>query len=230
MELHRFFFRLDFPSAFTLFNEWGNVLALLNSSSFWTELTDSVSPRAILARRVVQSGSELHSLTVEVNGIGGGFEAHPTNSPREYLRAFEDVSTVIAMLNVQEFKRVGVRFFFLEPTDSFKDGLDPLMGKVCQDYWQQFDDPPRDIAITSIHGGKDQSVRLAVGPISREEYRAWFGLPDRVGIENGIIVDVDCFAMAYKLKTFEFSKLVELYFDMAFAQAKHTANFLMGKE
>jgi len=230
MELHRIVFRLDFRNAFTLFNVWGNVLAHLSSSSFWTELSDSATPRAIFARRVVQSSAELHVLTVEVNGIGGGFEAHPINSHREYLSAFEDVTKIITMLNVEEFSRVGVRFFFLEAIDSFKAGLESVVSKVCQDYWGRFDEPPRDISITSIHGDKDQSLRLNVGPISKGEYRAWFNLPDRVRVENGIIVDVDCFGTAYKLKTFEFSKVVELYFETAFAQAKHTANFLMGKE
>lgn len=230
MELHRIVFRLDSPNAFTLFNVWGDVLAHLNSNKFWTELSDSSTPRAIFARRVVQSSAELHALTIEVNSIGGGFEAHPINSPREYLSALGDVTKAISMLNVDEFSRVGVRFFFLEAIDSFKAGLESVVSKVCQDYWARFDEPPRDLAITSIHGSKDQWFRLAVGPISKEEYRQWFSLPDRVQVESGIIVDVDCVATGYKLKMFEFSKVVGLYFETAFAQARRTANFLMGKE
>lgn len=221
---------MDYPSAFTMFNRWGDFYKLLHAGGFWNLLSENTSKRTIVAKHLAKSGTEIHGLNIEVNNTNGSIEGHPIASHREYLKVYNDVSETVKALEVEEFNRLGVRFTFLEPIASFKDAFDPIVDRISKDYRDLFEEPPRDIAITSIHGSREQSMRIAVGPISKDEYGSWFTRPDEIEIKNAILLDVDCFAFGYKFKNFDFSKIVEFYFDKAFTQGKKVVDFLKGME
>ena len=231
MELHRLIFRLDFPNAFSLFSKWGEVFARLHANGFWSELGEDLAPqRAIRATRIDPGGKPRHVLAVRVNDIGGFFEDHPIAPYRKFTDTFNDVSAILGDLQVKEFRRIGVRFIFLEPFDSFEAGRNVFSEQVSREYWKQFPGELRDLSLVSDHQDGDQHLHLNAGPISRKEYQNWFSDPDAVASDNALLFDVDCSTTDYKLTSFDFKKMVDVYYDRALRQAEALARYLLGRK
>ena len=226
MELHRLIFRIDFRNAFSVFSRWGDILSYLDSSGFWPELGEDLTSRAIVASREDESKNKTHSLHVRVNDIDGLFEGHPISSPREYDDRFEGISYILNLLEVAEFNRLGVRFFFLQPYDSFESACRLFSAQVRPEYWALFERDPSDIAIVSVHSDGDESLRLSAGPLKRDEYRYWFSAPKEVKAENALLFDVDCYVRSYKAGKFDLRKIVALYYEKALSQAERALKFL----
>jgi hypothetical protein len=219
MELHRMVFRVDFPFAFKLISAWAEVLELLQANKHWTGLGETLEPRRIAAEHKDLEKGQNDFLFLEVSNFSGNFEAHPIESPEPYESVLRDVSVLTEKLGIASFIRIGTRFSFLEPIDSFENAQKALASRVGDEYWKQLDGDLIDMSITSVHKHEDQNMRLNVGPISKKEYPIWFGMPDKVAIESAFLFDIDCYSMQHKFKTFDFRKVMDFNYTKARKQA-----------
>ena len=220
MELHRLIFRLDYPKAFKIFGLWGDIFSELESCEIWPTLGEDPISRAIVASGEDKSKNKVYTLRVSLNETDGAFERHPIPSHRDFDDAFQRVSRILALLELKEYQRVGVRFLFLEPMESFENALKPSANQVSAKYWELFEHDLTDISIVSIHGVESQSLRLAIGPLKRAEYANWFGAPSEIKEDNALLFDVDCFARSYKDLKLDLRKLVAVYYVDALKQAE----------
>lgn len=213
-------------NAFKIFGLWGEILSHLDSPKFWTALVEDSVTRTISATKEDESKNRVHSLNVRLNDVDGGLEGHPISSYHDYDDVFERVSYIVNLLEVQEFKRLGVRFFFLEAFEGFEAACRLYASQVRPEYWQVFDQEPSDISIVSIHTDGDQRLRLATGPLKRDEYPAWFAAPRDVKPESALLFDVDCVARPYKGGKFDLKKLVALYYQKALGHSERVRRIL----
>ena len=226
MELHRLVFRLDYPNAFTIFSKWGEILSALESCDTWPELGEDTLSRGIMASREDKSKNKVHLLNVRVNDIDGVLEGHPIPSYRDFDDGFQRINRVLSLLDVKEYKRLGVRFFFLEPQASFESACKLLASQVRTEYWNLFDHAPSDIGIVSVHGDDDQALRLSTGPLKRTEYTNWFNAHSAVKPDNAMLFDIDCYTRSYRDSKFDLRKLVALYYDKALSEAERVLQFI----
>jgi hypothetical protein len=223
VELHRIIFRVDYPPAFKLLNRWGDAFELLRANKFWTNLAEAREIRRIIAtRKEIEKGID-HNLFLELNNISGIIEEHPISSLEPFMNAFGDATQLVHLIEATSFLRVGVRFVFLEESESFDVPLRALSAQVRNEYWESFEGELIDIALTSVHKIEDQKIRVNAGPIAKREYSNWFNLPEKIKIENGFILDIDCFASEYKFKTFDLRKFIDFNYTIA---KKHSLDLL----
>jgi len=228
LELHKLIFKLDYPKAYAIFTEWGQILGKLDSSGVWTQLGEDIS-RSIVAMGEDKSKNKVHVLNVRLNDIDGVFEGHPIRSYREFDDEFRRVSEILQLLKVQQYTRIGVRFYFLEPQEMFDATRRLVADQLRSEYLNEFKDPLADIGIVTVHGEGDDKWRFSVGPLGRAEYRNWFTAPDEVGCDNALLFDIDCYTQSYKDSKLDLRKLIALYYDKAVTQAERVLGFLKPK-
>jgi hypothetical protein len=229
LELHRLIFRLDYPKAYSIFAAWGQILQKLDSSAIWTQLGEDIS-RSIVAFGEDDSKNRVHVLNVRVNDIDGAFEGHPIKSYREFDDEFRRVNEILQMLNIQEYTRLGVRFYFLEPQEEFEPARKLVADQLRNEYLDVFRDELSDIGIATVHGEGDEKWRFSVGPLGRAEYKNWFAAPDGVKFDCALIFDIDCYTQSYKDSKLDMRKLVALYYDNALSQAERVWDCLKPKD
>lgn len=218
MELNRLIFRVDFPPAFKLFTRWGEALELLNANKLWTQLGET-STRQIVAQKSDPEKGHHHNTIVEINNINGNVEEYPIKSLDSFERLFRDVGDLVQLAEVTNFSRVGTRFVFLEPTDSFAAALQTLDRQLRPEYLSGLRPHLTDMSIISVFKEEGQFTRINVGPVSKKEYPGWFSLPEKVTVENGILIDIDFYTLEYKFRTFDLRKFIDLGYDVAKKQA-----------
>lgn len=229
LELHRLIFRLDFPKAFRIFSQWGEILSYLDSFGFWGELGEEMPQRAITALAKDQPGEKVNVLTVRLRDIDGVFEGHPISSPREFTDAFVSVNHILDLLEIKEFERIGARFFLLEPCKDFDEACKRYCSQVRPEYWSAIPGPPSDFSIISVHKDGDQVVRITTGPLKQDEYPSWFGAPKKIKHDASFLFDVDCFTRSFKADKFDLKKLVALYYEKAVSHAEAVLKVLLGE-
>jgi hypothetical protein len=229
MELHRVIFRIDFPPAFKLFNRWGDALELLNANKFWTQVGDTKDARMIVAERKEVDKGINHNLVLQVNNVNGSIEEHPIKSLEEFNKAFADATQLVRLVEASAFARLGTRFMFLEATDTFEAARQAFASQLRGDYIALFQGELTDICLVTVHKDEDQYMKISAGPIQRKEYVNWFNIPDKIQIENGFIIDIDCYSFEYKFKTFDLRKLIDFTHASARKQAVGLIQSIRGK-
>jgi hypothetical protein len=218
MELYRLIFRVDFPPAFKLFSRWGEILELLNANKLWTHLGET-SSRQIVAQKNDPGRGIHHNTIVEINSINGNLEEYPLSSLDPLEQVFRDVNSVVELAGATSFLRVGARFVFLEPIESFDAALQLFSRQMRREYLAALEGDLTDMSITTVFKEGDQFRRINAGPISKKEYPGWFSVPDKVRVENGLLADIDFYTLEYKFKTFDLRKFVGLAYDVARKQS-----------
>ena len=229
LELHRLIFRLDYPKAYSIFAAWGQILQRLDSAGIWTQLGEDTS-RSIVAIGEDKSKNRVHVLNVRLNDTDGVLEGHPIRSYREFDDEFRRVNEILQLLNIQQYTRLGVRFYFLEPQKEFEAARKLVADQLRNEYLDMFKDELSDIGIVTVHGEGDEKWRFSVGPLGRAEYKNWFAAPDEVKCDCALIFDIDCYVDSYKDSKLDLRKLVALYYDKALSQAERVLGFLKPKE
>jgi hypothetical protein len=229
MELHRIIFRVDFPPAFKLFNRWGDALEILNASKFWTQVGDTKDARMIVAERKEVDKGIHHNLMLQVNSVNGSIEEHPIKSVEAFDKPFANATQLVHLVEASAFVRLGVRFVFLEPTDTFEAARRALANQLRDEYVGVSQGDLTDLSLTTVYKHEDQFLRLTAGPVQKKEYVGWFTVPDNIQIENGFLVDIDCYSFEYKFKTFDLRKLIDFAHTSAKKQAADLVQFLKGK-
>ncbi|HEX4076312.1 MAG TPA: hypothetical protein VHX49_13000 [Candidatus Acidoferrales bacterium] len=218
MELYRIIFRVDFPPAFKLFSHWGDALELLNANKLWTQLGETNS-RQILAQKNDREKGINHNTVVEISSVNGNLEEYPLGSIDRFEHVFRDVNALVGLVGASSFLRVGARFIFLEPTESFDVARRMFSEQVQREYLAVLGRELTDMSIISVSKEEDQFRRVHAGPISRKEYPGWFSVPDKVNVENALLVDIDFYTFEYKFKTFDLRKFVDMGYGVARKQA-----------
>jgi hypothetical protein len=229
MELHRVIFRVDFRPAFKLFNRWGDALELLNANKLWTQVGDARDARTIVAERKEVDKGISHSLTLQVNSVNGSMEEHPIKSVEAFDKPFADATQFVHLVDASAFVRLGVRFLFIEPTDTFELARRAVASELQDKYIGLFQGDLTDLSLTTVCKHEDLFFRLNVGPVQKKEYVNWFNVPDKIQIESGFLVDIDCYSFEYKFKTFDLRKLVDFTHTSAKKQAASLVQHLNGK-
>lgn len=229
MELHRVIFRIDFPPAFKLITRWGEALELLNASKLWTQLGDTNDAKTIVAERKDVEKGISHNLMLQVNNINGSIEEHPIKSVEDFSKAFADATQLVHLVEALAFTRLGVRFVFLERFDAFETARRAIASQLRDEYVGLFQGEMTDLSLVTVHKHEDQFLRVNAGPVQKKEYANWFNVPDKIQIENGLIVDIDCYSFEYKFKTFDLRKLIDFSHASAKKQAASLIQFIRGK-
>ncbi|MGH9403327.1 MAG: hypothetical protein ACRD2P_14605 [Terriglobia bacterium] len=219
-------FRVDYPRAFNIFQVWGTIFSTLDACKFWSDLGEDVGTRAIIASGEDDAKNKVNAMNVRVTSIDGVFEAHPISSYGVFDKAFDSANEVLALLEVKDYRRMGIRFIFLQPQETFERAQSLVADQLKATYWELFAGELSDIALVSVHKNEGQNMRLSVGPLNRREYVNWFGAVKEIKPDNALLFDVDCFATDYKQARFDLKKLVALYYDTALRQAEQVLKFL----
>jgi hypothetical protein len=219
MELFRVMFRVDYPPAFSIFNRWGDALALLNGNKLWTNLGETPNVRQIVAQHIDQEKGQNHNTVVAIGNISGNIEEYPIKALEPFERVFRDVTDLVKLLDVTSFLRIGARFIFMEEAESFAVAETGFAKQISSDYLSVVKGELTDLSLITVHKDGDHFRRINAGPITKKEFAAWFSTPTKVEIENAALVDVDFYTLEYKFKTFDLRKFFDLAFDDARKQA-----------
>lgn len=209
MELYRVIFRVDFPTAFSLVNRWGDVLTLLNANKLWMTIGETPNGRQVVAQHNDAAVPANHNLMVALNYISGNIEQYPIKSLEPFERIFRDVTELAQLGDITSFARLGARFLFLEKAP-FADVKDNVGRYISRDYLDSFKGELTDLSIVTVFKDGDNYRRLQTGPISEREYNVWFSMPNSLKVESGFLVDVDFYTFEYRFKTFDLRKFVDL--------------------
>ncbi len=226
MELHRLVFRLDFKNAFALFTNWGEILSKLSTSEDFNQLGEEVGVRGILAGRENERKERVYQLAIRVSDIDGTFEQHPFKSDESLKSVFRQTNEILSLINVQDYARVGVRFFFLGSQVDFGDICGRISANLTQEYLALFEQAPSDLSIITVHEDGNERMRLAVGPIRTDEYHQWFLSHADIKQESTVLFDVDCSVAPFKGVRFDLEKLVSLYYSKSLEQVEKVAKLL----
>jgi hypothetical protein len=93
-----------------------------------------------------------------------------------------------------------------------------------QQYLELFDHKLSDLSIITVHEDGNEKMRLAVGPIRRDEYRYYFVSHADIEQESTLMFDVDCFAAPFKSGKFDLEKLVSLYYSKSLEHVERIAS------
>jgi hypothetical protein len=229
MELHRVIFRVDFPPAFELVNHWGEALALLNANKLWTQLGETANLRQIVAQHNDQGTGVSHNTVVALNYISGNIEQYPIKSLESFERVFRDVTGIVTLGGISSFLRIGARFVYLEEAKSFEVAKHCFARQIRGEYLEAFKGELTDLSLITVNKEGDNLRRINAGPIAKKEYAAWFSMPDKLGVENAFLADVDFYTFEYKFKTFDLRKFVDLAFTDARKQSVELMKLIKGE-
>jgi len=219
MELHRIIFRVDFPPAFKLLSRWGDILELLNASKMWTQLSESAATRQVIAQKNDPKADLSYNTVVELGNVNGSFEEYPIKSLETFGTAFRDVNAIVKLGEVSTFLRVGARFLFLEPAESFEVARQQFSRQIRPKYVAGFEGELVDLSLNCVYREDDQFQKVNVGPITKSEYAQWFTMPDKLQIDNAYLADIDCYTRDYNFKTFDIRRFIELAHAVAQKQS-----------
>jgi len=220
-------FQLTYKNAFSLFTYWGQILSLLEASGEFNQFGEDVGLRGILASRESDRKGRPFQLAIRLNSLDGSFEEHPFKSLHPLTGIFRQTNEVLSLLNIQEYMRVGVRFFFLGPQIEFEEMREKLASNVAREYLGLFEHKLTDLSIITIHEDGNERMRVAVGPIRRNEFKNWFATLVGIEQESTMIFDVDCSATPFKAARFDLEKLVSLYYSKSLEHVELIGKLMM---
>lgn len=203
--LARVIYRIDYKTCFKLLDKRGELLEILSEDTYWNTVGENIVEGKIYIKRTEKKQSA--SLTIEPTSISGVYESGSIDFA-DLNRVWDTINDVVSRLGITVFNRLGIRFYFLKPIDTFEEGLNIINKQADKNFIKAFEyeKPPIDNSLTFVFEKDGLHNKFNIGPMRRAEYGNWFENKDFIEIDNGIFYDIDYSTSKYEFKTFNFDK------------------------
>lgn len=214
MVLQCMIFRIDFERDFTLLDKRGFVATEMDKSKLFDEIRLSADGLSVGCAK-----SEPYTvINFFPDNVNGRFEK-PSLSIEEISQALKFTSRLFNSVQIKtaNIKRAGVRFFFLREEEKFEQANEKSLLFFSEKLLSLIEEKSKssessvisDSLYSMVFSSGGHSVRLAGGPVKRDEYRKFFEKPALTEIENACMVDIDYFVTQYDYKEMHLIKFVE---------------------